>query len=537
MNERRISNNTALNILDNCKTCNTLHAQTLSVHQMFRLFCLLFLVAYCNTSTAQSAKIDSLRRLLLFEKEDSNSVSILWKLAEQYQFFKPDTTVQLAQKALLLARHINYTEGESRSLAVMATGQYLLGNYTAALNNYMQKLQIEEKRNSSRNYASALNNIGLMYILLSEYPNALDYLRRADSTVQVAGDVVKKELGNKVLVNLGETFFRMKKMDSANVYFSAALETGITNQDVFYQGTALLGLGNVYASLGKDSIALHNYRQALIFLNDGSNNDMLCETAIGLANVFEKMNLHDSAKHYAKLSFETGKRDGFQSRELDAAGFLSSFYKRNRKYDSAFAYMELAITLKDSLKGQAKTRETMIISTNEQLRQAEMAEQKRIEAATRVQQLQILAICLFIPMFFLVTLVLSRIRIHRNVVRFMGVVSLLLFFEFLILLLHPFIGNLMHHNKVLELLALVVIGAGLVPLHHRLEKFILTKLIQSRSLKDTSLALTATEEIVSNEIDVTNDLLIDNEEISPSEMAKVEKISASAADATEAEMK
>ena len=38
----------------------------------------------------------------------------------------------------------------------------------------------------------------------------------------------------------------------------------------------------------------------------------------------------------------------------------------------------------------------------------------------------------------------------------------------------------MHHNKVLELLALVVIGAGLVPLHHRLEHLVLTKLTQHR---------------------------------------------------------
>lgn len=442
---------------------------------MLRYFFFLLMLMFGHAS-AQTSKIDSLKKLLQTEQRDTSRVTLLWKLAEQYQFFKPDTTLQLAQQAFLQAKHIKYTEGESRSLAVMATGQYLLGNYTAALSNYMQKLQLEEKRNSSRNYVSALNNIGLMYILLADYPNALLYLYKADSTIAVAGPAVKKETHNQVLTNLGETYYRMKKNDSAFSYFSQVLQNGINSGDMMYQGAALLGLGNVTAAAGKDSTALQHYRKALQFLNDGTNNDMVCETAQGLANVFLKTGQADSALIYARLAFTTGNKDGFLSRELDAAGFLSRFYKDKKRYDSAFVYMEQAVLLQDSLKGQAKTREAMIISTNEQLRQAELAEQRQQEKEARIQQLQILGICIFIPLFFLITLAISRIRVHRNVVRFMGVVSLLLFFEFLVLLLHPLIGALTHHNKVLELLILVVIGAGLVPLHHRLERLVITRL-------------------------------------------------------------
>jgi tetratricopeptide (TPR) repeat protein len=501
--------------------------------------CYFILLLFCGTAAyTQTGKIDSLQKLLQTEKQDSNRVTLLWNLAEQYQFFKPDTTLQLAQKAYLLAKHIKYTEGESRSLAVMATGQYLLGNYSAALNNYTQKLQIEEKRNSSRNYASALSNIGLMYILLADYPNALNYLHRADSTVEAAGSVAKKEIKNSILVNLGETFYRMKKMDSASYYFFEALQTGIKNQDGFHQGASLLGLGNVKAGEGKDSAALHNYREALIFLNDGTNNDMLCEAALGLANVFSKINQPDSALHYAQLAFETGKNDGFLSRELDAAGFLSHFYKNKKKYDSAFVYMEQAALLQDSLKGQAKTREAMIISSNEQLRQAELAEQKLREKETRLQQLQVLAICIFIPMFFLLTLAISRIRIHRNVVRFMGVVSLLLFFEFLVLLLHPLIGELTHHNKILELLILVVIGAGLVPLHHKMEKIVIAKLTKQLLPKNL---LQATENdiaaIDANDVlPITEEMLL-TDEAPPQAETEEQKKSASATDGTEAESK
>lgn len=447
---------------------------------MVKTAAVLILFFCFENAFSQPSKIDSLKKLLQTEKVDSNRVTLLWNIAQQYQYFKPDTTIVVAQQAQLFANRIKFTEGESRSFAVLAAGQYLLGNYTAALNNYMQKLKIEEKRNSIRNYASALSNIGLMYILLSDYKNALNYLYRADSTINVAGAAVKQELENSILTNLGETFYRMKNSDSAIRYFSEALHIAIQKKNDFYKGAALLGLANVYALNGKDSTALINYRKALGLLNDGTNNDMLCETALGFGNVFEKSARNDSALHYAMLAFNTARKDGFLSRELDAANFLSHFYKHQKNYHSAFVYMEQAGILQDSLKGQAKTREAMIISSNEQLRQVEIAEEKLRDKETRLQQLQILAICIFIPIFFIITVAVSRIRIHRNVVRFMGVVSLLIFFEFIILLLHPLVEGLMHHNKVLELLVLVFIGAGLVPLHHKMEHVVLEKLTKNK---------------------------------------------------------
>ena len=490
---------------------------------MVKIVALLILLFLFSDVFSQSTKTDSIRKLLQTETIDSNRVTLLWKLAEQYQFFKPDTTIQLAQQAQLLASRIKFIEGESRSFAVMATGQYLLGNYTASLNNYMQKLKIEEKRNSVRNYASALNNIGLIYILLSDYKSALSYLYRADSTINAVGGQAKQDLQNSILTNLGETFYRMKNLDSAKHYFSEALNIASQNKNDFYRGTAFLGLGNVNAGNGNDSTALINYRQAQSLLNDGTNNDMLCETALGFANVFQKNTQYDSVLHYAMLAFNLALRDGFLSRELDAANFLSHFYKNQKKIDSAFVYMEKAGILQDSLKGQAKTREAMIISSNEQIRQTEMAEQKLRDKQTRLQQLQILAICIFIPVFFIITVAVSRIKIHRNVVRFMGVVSLLLFFEFIILLLHPLIEKLMHHNKVFELLVLVFIGAGLVPLHHRLEHIVLVKLTKDK--KSATNKIEDAEENSLMNVDGENNINSDDtEEINPALFVEEEAV-------------
>jgi hypothetical protein len=65
-------------------------------------------------------------------------------------------------------------------------------------------------------------------------------------------------------------------------------------------------------------------------------------------------------------------------------------------------------------------------------------------------------------------------------VKILGVLSLLIFFEFLTLLLHPTVKEITHHTPVLEMLIFVAIASILIPLHHRVEHWLIEKLVQMR---------------------------------------------------------
>ena len=76
-------------------------------------------------------------------------------------------------------------------------------------------------------------------------------------------------------------------------------------------------------------------------------------------------------------------------------------------------------------------------------------------------------------------LVLSQSFItNTKLIIFFSVIALLLVFEFLNLLLHSFIERITHHSPVLMPLALVCIAALLVPLHHRMQKWTTTILVE-----------------------------------------------------------
>ncbi|MEP6675790.1 MAG: tetratricopeptide repeat protein [Ferruginibacter sp.] len=435
---------------------------------------IIFTLSLLLQTHAQQTKIDSLAQLLAAEKIDSNKVTFLWKLAEQYQSFKPDTTLHLAQEALELARRIKYVEGESRSLAILANSEYFLGNYPKALENYLLKLKIEEKRESPRNYASALSNIGLTYILMDDYPNALSYLYRADSAVD-AGNIT--ELKYSILVNLGEVYYRKNQHDSAGHYFERSLEIANQKNDDNFRAISLVGIANVFSKEKNFPQALKHYYDAFGYLKKVNNEDLFCESSIGIAKVYEQLNQNDSAQYFAFQSYNMAVKDGFVSRQLDAANFLTQLFTKIKNTDSAFAYLQKTVALKDTIKGQDKVRQSQMMSSDEQLRQVQLAEQKRIEKEERKQQLQLLLIGIFIPLFFLITAFISRWKIHVRFIKFLGIISLLMLFEYLTLLLHPLVAGFTHHTPFYEIIIFVAIASVLIPVHHRLEHWLINKLV------------------------------------------------------------
>ncbi len=391
--------------------------------------------------------------------------------------YDPDTSLQLAQKALYLAQKTKYVEGESRSLGVLAVAFRQIGNYQKALEFLLQKLKIEEARNSPRNLASVLINIGIVYINLEQYNEALVYYKRADSVI-TQNDV--KDLQYYIANNLGDVYERLNLNDSAYNYFTRAVQIATALNDDDLKGTSIIGLGHVYLKQQKFDLASQSYKAALTYLEASNDEDLICEASLGLAKLYKALNMNDSAAYYAGYSFNIARKDRFESRQLDAAQFLTDHFKQVNNIDSAFTYFQVAETLKDSIHSKEKIRALQIISSNEHLRQNEIAENKRKAEEERLQQLQMLMIGLSIPALFLITLLLNRIRVPKPFIKFLGIISLLMLFEYLLLLLHPFVVEFTHHTPVYEILIFVALASILIPAHHKIEHWLLKKLGESK---------------------------------------------------------
>ncbi len=448
---------------------------------------LLFFLTIGPSSFSQKSKADSLGRLLAREKKDTNRVKLMWQLAGVVNIYNPDTALILSQQALYLSNELKYIEGQSRSLGALANAFVKMGNYPRAMELYLQKLKLEEKRNTPRNLASVLMNLGIVHVLQEEYNKALEYYSQANAVIH---QFEVTDMKYFILLNLGDVFNRLDNSDSAYKYFTSSLDEAKSLHDIDLIGTSMTGLGHNYLKMGNYQQSQLNYQNAIINLRAANDDEILCEATLGIANLYQHLKRIDSAAYYASNSLEIAKQGGFLSHQLEAAEFLTNHYRETKNIDSAFLYVSHVRELNDSINSKTRIREAQILTTNEQLRQLEIEENKKIAAKERRQQLQLLFIGIFIPGFFLFTLLLSRIRIHVRIIRVLGILSLLILFEYLTLLLHPYVAELTHHTPVLEILIFVSIAAVLIPAHHRVEHWLIEKLIRNRfQQKDSNFQL------------------------------------------------
>ena len=80
--------------------------------------------------------------------------------------------------------------------------------------------------------------------------------------------------------------------------------------------------------------------------------------------------------------------------------------------------MELSVALKDSLFNKEKVQEIENLTFDENVRQQELQDEKKKEHETSVRNLQLIAIAIFIPVFFLFVLFLARIKVKARLVNF-----------------------------------------------------------------------------------------------------------------------
>ncbi len=426
---------------------------------------------------AQQRAIDSILKMMPKQK-DTALVKSLNQLSYRYNTSDPAKGLVTAQQAYDLARKIRFATGVSRASMNIANAYRVTGNYNKAMDVLLKQLELDEKNGNAEKLASTNMNIAITYTLQLDYKKALPYYLKSDSIIRV----------NKIdtlayfnFQNLGDIYERLGKIDSAAYYYSKSLARAIKMDNNYYIGATKSGLANCYVKNKEREKGLASYYEALHYLKLANEEDLFCETVFNMARFFEEDRKYDSALHYVHLMLGIAEKDHFQSRMLDANSFLASYYKSQRNTDSALFYLEKTTQLKDTINSIEKVKDFQQKTFNEDIRQAELAEKKRKEEEERSQQLQLLIIGIFIPIFFLLTLFLSQKKIHRKALQVLGIVSLLLLFEYLTLLLHPFVAELTHHTPVIELLIFVGIAAVLIPGHHRIEHWLIEKLTHAHA--------------------------------------------------------
>ena len=448
---------------------------------MKKIFLLLLLGLSINKNYAQSRVRDSLKLLLQNEKTDTGRVSLLCNLSFKYFESRPDTAMVLALEALSLSRRIGYVKGEAMSLNRIGNAYSTIGgNEPKQLEVLLQALQLNEKINNLDGLNRNNNNIGVLYRDQGDNRQAIEYFFKAKSFAEKAGNNLSV---STALINIGESYFKLGQLDTALVYVQQGnnIATGIGDARMI--GNSFRIMGDIHAGKNQHDLALGYYRLSFPHFRATENYLSFVESFLGIAKTFEKSGQLDSAHYYANQSYRIAKEKGITTGVRDAGRFLSLFYRNRGNTDSAFFYQDITKAANDSLFNEQKIHRFQSIAFEEKIRQAELAATELKEKRKRNHNLQYAAIAIGLIAFIILFFALSRsIIVKTRFISFFAILGLLAVFEFINLFIHPYLSHATNDSPVLMLLVLIAIGALLIPLHHKLEKWI-TKIMIEKNKK------------------------------------------------------
>ena len=452
-------------------------------------------------SSSQKKYLDSLQLVIKEFKQDTNTIISLIEYASFY-YTNYDTALLYFNRAYELAGNLKNDKYRAVSLAQIEQVYARNRNFRKALELNFDLLKLYENMSDTFRIADTWLQLGGVYDNLGDEESSLLYNKKAYT-------IYKKHGENKLRVissanNIGYKYIVLNIPDSALSYFQESNALASNEIKIFNPSTyafTLYGLGKVNFQLGNLSIATSYYKESLTLMinkNETSYDNwihgLIC---MGLGEVFKSNGHADSAIVYYKEALKTMPEE-----ILIPVIYrnLAELYKDSNK-DIAFNYLMKEVILTDSLNSAINKRDIINLTLNEQERQKSIAVKLKQDEEERKKNIQYALIAIGLVTLIILFLFLSRSFItNTKVISFFGVIALLLVFEFLNLLLHPFLERITHHSPILMLLALVCIAALLVPLHHKLEKWATVKLVEKNKATRLAIAKKTIEKLEINSI-------------------------------------
>ncbi len=353
------------------------------------------------------------------------------------------------------------------------------GDNTTALEYFFKALPLAEKFNDRRRISSLYFDIAGTFYSLKNIDEFFRFTKKGGENLPEKSSSKYDYMLVQYQRNMGIAYLEKNQLDSALFYEQAALQTSERLKLSTFQLQTLQLLGSVNTKMNEHELADVYFKKALV-LSDSIKSEIRKMAFFQRYIPFlTQNNRMDEAKvQTEKLWLLSGNTQNLNFK-LVATGYKKDLFDKLNNTDSAYYYSKVESAIRELIFNQNNQNVIQALAFKEQLRIIEDQSKKTEEAQQRKQNIQYALIALGIIILLTLYLLLSRSFItNTKLIEFFGVVALLIVFEFLNLLLHPFLERITHHSPVLMLLALVCIAALLVPLHHKVEHWATAKLVE-----------------------------------------------------------
>ena len=306
---------------------------------------LIALISIGHILFGQSNKNDSLQKILLTTKSDTEKVNIYNRLSNNYDKVSDyKTAIINARKALALSQKSSFLKGEANAYANLGNVLMETALYDSAIFFYNKSLNIRLGFHDKKVIANSYNSLGGVYLIMSNFPEALKYYQKSLA--------IREEINDKFGIavcynNLGNICGNQSNYPEALQYLLKSLKM---KEDLIAEGNkeidsssiakAYTNIGLIYQLEDKNTEALSYHTKALRIRISRGDKNAISESYNSLGNIFYNKNDFANALLYFEKCLAIKIEIGDQSGRAAVLNNMAVIYKEQHKYDKALALLK-----------------------------------------------------------------------------------------------------------------------------------------------------------------------------------------------------
>lgn len=305
---------------------------------------------------------------------------------------------------------------------------YHLGDYTEAINSYLEAVKDFEKIGESYGIANCYNNIGLVHWKQENNGRALDYYKQSKEIyINIKHTAGLINIYNNIAIIRKQN----KEYEEAIRNYNTALAIAQKTMNNYAVAICYNNLGILYGELEEYNKALKYYIRSFDIRKKQGNKDAMASTLNNTAELYNifaknenntqrKLNYYQKALDDAKTGLSFATESGSLPRQLELQHTLSVSYEGVGNFQQSLLHIKQYIALKDSLFTLEKNKQ---IEESEAKFQAERKELhiENLEKENNLKSLKLeklrLRQFLFYGIFFLSVFIIITLLILRKRMR------------------------------------------------------------------------------------------------------------------------
>lgn len=277
----------------------------------------------CYGISDSAVSVNRLCQKLDATNEDTAKINLLNALSVSYNTINLDTALLYAQRALDLAKAINWPAGVAKAYDNLGLNYLDKGEYNTALINYKCEQRIYEIAHRSPALVQAFKNIGEVYFRLNKYPQALEYYYKAMNIAERNKLHIEEA---KCLINIGNIFKSERNYETAIGYIEKSKLIFMQERSMELLAVADLFLGDIFFEQGQQDSSMIYYKNALEIAKSVSDSRSIAKVLENMGNVYSVQNKTDLALDYQFKALSLYKELDDKSRIGGILGNIGTTY-------------------------------------------------------------------------------------------------------------------------------------------------------------------------------------------------------------------